>query len=92
MPPPSNLPAAACSQWDVDWHMEVCSNKMTPLLSLHCCLRIPDSRESAVYWYEYRESGYYFPRRASVDGSVNGDSFEVTAYWDNGTIGVYTAK
>ena len=29
---------------------------------------------------------------ASVDGTINGDSFEVTAYWDNGTKGLYTGK
>lgn len=91
MLPPSASPAAACSQWDVTgvWKF-VQTNDTSPEFTL--LLTENGLKGSAVYWYEYNDSGYYFPRRASVDGSINGDSFEVTAYWDNGTTGVYTAK
>lgn len=30
--------------------------------------------------------------RASVDGKVDGNSFDVNAYWDNGTTGVYSGR
>lgn len=29
---------------------------------------------------------------ASVDGTINGDSIELTAYWNNGTIGSYSGR
>ena len=34
----------------------------------------------------------FYTVHASVDGAIDGDSFEVTAYWDNGTTGLYTGK
>jgi hypothetical protein len=34
----------------------------------------------------------YYHIEGSVDGTVDGDSFEMNAYWNNGTIGNYTGK
>src|ERR1044071_41867 len=90
----SAMPSAAqadCSGWDLsgDWAF-VQTNGTSPTFTLH--QTGTGLQGSAIYWYEYRNSGFRLPIKASVDGMINGDSVEITAYWDNRTIGVYTAK
>ena len=83
--------SSQCSHWDMsgEWTF-VQTNGTSPQFTFR--QTETGLQGSAVYYYEYNDSGYYFPVRGSVDGTLKGDSFEVTAYWDNGTTGVYTGK
>lgn len=82
---------AACSQWDVngEW-VFVQTNNTSPLFTLQ--KTETGLQGSARYRYYDEDRGHFVDVSASVDGAINGDSFEVTAYWNNGTTGLYTGK
>ncbi len=87
-----------CSEWDVsgDWTL-VQTNETAPKFALQQTGTTLLGK--AQYGYKVENTCYilicdddYYTVNASVDGWVKGDSFEVTAYWNNGTTGVYTGK
>jgi hypothetical protein len=89
---------AACSQWDVsgEW-VFVQSNNTSPRFTLQ--QTGTGLQGSASYSHRVDENGcigvncdHLETVSASVDGTIDGDSLEINAYWNNGTIGVYTAK
>jgi len=89
---------AACSQWDLsgEW-VFVQSNDTSPRFTLQ--QTGTGLQGSASYSHRVEEDGcigvncdHMETVSASVDGTINGDSLEINAYWNNGTIGVYTAK
>jgi hypothetical protein len=97
----SGVAAAAdveCSRWDLngEWKF-VQTNETAPVFRLqHTGTML---QGSAMYFYTHEGQcviGWcgddYYQVDGSVDGTVNGDSFEVVAYWNNGTTGVYTGK
>jgi hypothetical protein len=88
---------AACSRWDVsgDWHF-VQTNGYSPRFTLR--QTETGIQGDAFYAVTAEPSGppgfqtgnEPLTAKASVDGALNGDSFKVTAYWDDGTTGIYT--
>lgn len=94
------LPSAAqavCSQWDMsgEWTF-VQTNDTSPSFTLQ--QEGTGLQGRATYYYLVDDSiiGSNDTKRiyvnASVDGFIEGDSFEVTAYWNNGTTGLYKGK
>ena len=88
------LPSAAqavCSQWDMsgEW-VFVQSNDTSPRFTLQ--QTGTGLQGSASYSYYDEHLDLWRTVNASVDGTIEGDSFKVTAYWNNGTIGVYKGK
>ena len=88
------LPSAAqavCSQWDMsgEW-LFVQTNVTYPSFTLQ--QTGTELQGSARYRYYDEDRSRFVDVSASVDGAINGDSFEVTAYWNNGTTGLYTGK
>jgi len=87
-----------CSKWDLngEWKL-VQTNATSPIFTLH---QTPTGLQGrATYWYVHEDECIivscgdgYFRVDASVDGTAKGDDFEVVAYWNNGTTGVYTGK
>jgi hypothetical protein len=89
---------AECSRWDLngEWKL-VQTNETAPTFTLQQSENALQG--SATYWYTHESECVlafcgddYYRVDASVDGTVNGDSFEIVAYWNNGTTGVYTGK
>jgi hypothetical protein len=88
---------AACSRWDISgkW-TAVQSNDTKPSFTLQ---QTDTQIQGSAHW-GYTVSYNTFPAKgddyvesnASVDGTINGDSVEFTAYWSNDTIGVYSGK
>lgn len=87
-----------CAQWDVRGQWEfVQTNGASPVFTF-------EQTETGVLGSA--KYGFYKPVicdlvdckddyylvHASVDGTAKGNSFDVVAYWDNGTTGVYTGK
>jgi hypothetical protein len=95
------LPSAAqavCPQWDVsgEWDFPQ-TNDTSPHFTLQ--QTGTELHGTARYsWVHKSECKLafcgddYYHVEGSVDGTINGDSFEVTAYWNNGTTGLYTGK
>jgi len=81
---------AACSQWDVSGEWTFVQSNMTrdttPIFTLQ---QMGTELQGSARYYSLGESRLV---HGSVDGTINGDSLEINAYWNNGTIGVYTAK
>ena len=88
---------AECSRWDVtgDWQFFQ-TNDTAPYFSLQLTQTGLTGTGSYSYWEDdcpfFVVCSEKHTVSASVDGTVNGDSFEITAYWNNGTIGVYSGK
>lgn len=84
---------AWCSQWDVSgsWHA-VQSNRTWPELKLE--QTGTQFRGSAQYAYIAENSGFSgeYSVTGPIVGTVTGNSFEATVYWDNNTIGIYTGQ
>ena len=87
---------ADCSQWDMsgDWEF-VQTNGPSP--QFHLQQTNIGLQGSAGYSYLTKDPCFIVACgddahsvRGSVDGSVSGNSIEINAYWNNGTIGVYT--
>src|SRR5687767_2655063 len=87
-----------CTQWDLngEWKL-VQTNETSPIFTLQ---QTPTGLQgSATYWYVHEDECIivfcgddYYRVDGSVDGKVVGDDLEITAYWNNGTTGVYTGK
>ena len=89
---------AACSQWDVsgEW-VFVQTNNTSPRFTLQRTETGLQGSASYSHWVE--DAGcigvncdHLETVRASVDATIEGNSFELTAYWNNGTTGLYTGK
>ncbi|MDB6163899.1 MAG: hypothetical protein JWL98_1331 [Xanthomonadaceae bacterium] len=87
---------AACDRWDVSgqWRA-VQANDTSPQFTLQ--QTTTGLQGTASYTYVHKSQCVlvacgddYYTVNGSVDGTVDGDAFKVNAYWDNGTIGVYT--
>jgi hypothetical protein len=87
-----------CSQWDVRGQWEfVQTNGTSPVFTLQ--QTETGLLGSAKYGF-YKPvlcnvidcNDDYYAVHASVDGTAKGSSFDIVAYWDNGTTGVYTGK
>ena len=89
-----------CARWDLsgEWTFFQ-SNETSPVFRLE--VTNTGLQGSAKYWYLVDgDCPFYAPAcgqdaastSGSVDGAINGNSFEIDAYWDNGTIGVYSGK
>ena len=88
------LPAtaqAACSQWDASGDITLHqANGATPFFTLQ--QNGSELHGSATYGIttpECVERANCAQIGGEVTGSIKGDSFEVTARWDNGSVGVY---
>jgi hypothetical protein len=85
---PPSIVEAACAEWNASGEFTfVQTNGYRPKFTL----RQTGSEIHGTAVYE----GLYLgtvrvPVTASVDGNINGDAFEVTAYWNNDTTGVYS--
>lgn len=87
-----------CAKWDLSGHWTlVQTNETAPRFTLR---QTPTGLQGEA-WYLYVHEDQciivscgdtWYGVNASVDGTVDGDSFEITAYWNNGTTGVYTGK
>lgn len=88
---------AACARWDIsgEWPA-VQTNDAKPTFALQ---QTGTQIQGSGRW-AYTITYNTFPARgddyvetdASVDGTINGDTVEFTAYWSNNTIGVYSGK
>ena len=81
MPRPSAA-GAPCAKWDMggEWTF-VQSNNTSPVFTLrHTNTGLQGNAHYGNGWDAVS---------ASVDGTIEGDSFTVTAYWNNETTGVY---
>lgn len=76
-------PSGPCVQWDMsgEWTF-VQSNNTSPVFKLM------QTRSGLQGSASYGAGP--FAVSGSVDGTIKGDSFEVTAYWNNETTGVYS--
>jgi hypothetical protein len=77
---------AACARWDMSgtWKF-VQTNGTSPTFVLQ---QTPNGLQGRAEYTVFL--GVFQTVTASVDGALNGDALKVTAYWDNGTTGVYT--
>ncbi|GEM_PF-2498899 len=89
---------AACSQWDVSggWSA-VQSNDTKPAFILQ--QNGAQLQGSASYSYVHKSQCVLaycgddaYSVDGSVDGTIDGNAIDITAYWNNGTVGVYTGK
>jgi hypothetical protein len=82
---------ADCSQWDASGDITLRqANGARPFFTLQ--QSGSELRGSAMYTIttpECIERATCEPTRGEVTGSIKGDSFEVTARWENGSVGVY---
>ena len=78
-------PSGPCVQWDMsgEWTF-VQSNNTSPVFKLM------QTRSGLQGSASYGVGP--FAVSGSVDGTIKGNSFEVTAYWNNGTTGLYKGK
>lgn len=93
----SSAARAACSRWDISggW-VAIQSNATKPSFTLQ---QTGTEIQGSGHW-AYVTTYNTFPARgddyveanASVDGKINGDTVEFTAYWSNDTVGVYSGK
>jgi hypothetical protein len=87
--------AQACSQWDVSGQWTaVQSNGAKPNFSLQQSGSGIQGRANDTYVHKdacvlVACGDDYYNRPASVDGTINDNSIQLKAYWDNNTIGVY---
>lgn len=90
---PAFAVAALCSQWDVSgsWHA-VQSTGMQPELNLE--QTGTQFRGSAQFVYLDESSSFSADITVSgpIVGTVTGNSFEATVYWDDNAIGIYTGQ
>jgi len=87
--PPSPV-EAACSDWNASGEFTfVQTNGYRPKFTL-------SQTGSEIHGTAVYDGIYYgtarIPVTASVDGNIKGDAFEVTAYWNNDTTGVYSGR
>ena len=86
-PPPVE---AGCSGWNATGDFTfVQTNGYSPKFKLH--QTGSDIHGTAEYIGIYYGTAHV-PVTASVDGYIQGDNFEVTAYWNNDTAGVYSGR
>ena len=80
---------AGCSDWNATGEFTfVQTNGYNPTFKLN--QTGSDIHGTAGYPHYYNPNSA--PVTASVDGYIQGDNFEVTAYWNNGTAGVYSGR
>jgi len=81
---------AGCSDWNATGEFTfVQTNRYSPKFKLN--QTGSDIHGTAEYKIlDYNLNGR--PVTASVDGYIQGDNFEVTAYWNNDTAGVYSGR
>jgi len=88
---------AACSQWDIsgEW-VAVQSNDTKPIFTLQ---QTGTEIQGSGHWGNFityntfpARGDDYVEADGSVDGTINGDTVEFTAYWSDNTIGVYSGK
>jgi len=84
---------AECQQWDATggWHaiqsnISADGDNTQPVFSLEQAG--PELRGTASFHRTARGEGD-LQHSASVDGTIRGNAIELTAYWDDGSIGVY---
>jgi uncharacterized protein YkwD len=89
---------AACSQWDLpgSW-IAMQSNGSQPTFTLQQTDTLLQG--SARYTYVHKDKCVlvqcgddYYTVQGSVDGTITGDSLDVTVYWEDGGVGGYTGK
>lgn len=91
---------APCARWDMsgDWAFYQ-SNEATP--TFHVDLTDTGLQGTASSWYLVDEPHCPFFAfcgkdavnvKGSVDGTIEGNEVALSAYWNNGTIGVYSGK
>ena len=89
---------AACSQWDLpgSW-IAIQSNGSKPEFSLQQTETLLQG--TAHYDYTHKDKCIlvacgddYYTVHGSVDGTITGDSLDVTVYWEDGGVGGYTGK
>lgn len=87
-----------CAQWDLngEWTL-VQTNETAPVFKLQ--QTATKLLGEAVYYYVHEDQCFivscgdsYYHVIGSVDGAVVGDAFEITSFWNNGTIGVYSGR
>ena len=86
-----------CSKWDLngEWKF-VQTNETTPTFTL----KMTETGLQGDASYGYTHKGQcifycgddYYIVAGSVDGTVKGNDFDLTAYWNNGTTGIYTGR
>jgi len=88
--------ARACSQWDVSGQWTaVQSNGAKPNFSLQQSGSGIQGQANDTYVHKdacvvVACGDDYYDRPGSVDGSIDGNTIELKAYWDNNSIGVYS--
>lgn len=85
----------ACAQWRVDGQWSaIQSNGPPPIFTLTQNGTVLLGKASYAVWTEggLLEADDLTIVFGSVDGTIKGDDFNVTVYWNNGTTGVYTGK
>jgi len=85
----------ACAQWRVDGNWSaIQSNGPPAVFTLSQNGSVLLGKASYAVWYEggLLETDDLTIVFGSVDGTIKGDNFDVTVYWNNGTTGVYTGK
>jgi hypothetical protein len=82
---------AACSQWDASGDITLHqANGARPSLALHQSgSDLDGSATYAITTPECIERATCQLVQGEVTGSIKGNSFEVTARWENGSVGVY---
>ncbi len=87
---------AACEQWNVGGGWTI---SQTNGVSARFDLQQSGSEiQGSAAWSHLGDPGIFLGSKdtvfvnGSVDGTINGDVFEVTVYWNNDTIGVYSGK
>jgi hypothetical protein len=86
---------AGCTQWDATGQWSV---SQTNGISAGFNLQRTDVGLQGTASWGHQEGGGVFTgtdaviTTGSADGAINGDSFDVTVYWDNDTIGEYTGR
>jgi hypothetical protein len=86
---------AACARWDVNGPLDlVQTNGSVVNATLHqTSTGIQGDARYEVKRDDGAFNGYnYYDVGGSLDGTLDGDSFDVTIYWTNQTTGVYTGR
>ena len=86
---------AACPQWDINGTIGlVQTNGVTASVNLK---QTDTGIQGSATWGQLVDGGFlngldYIHASGSVDGTINGDTVDLTIYWDDQTTGVYTGR
>jgi hypothetical protein len=86
---------AACPKWDVNGPLDMIqTNGSVVNATLHqTATGIQGDARYTVKRDDGAFNGYnYYDVGGSLDGTIDGDSFDLTIYWTNQTTGVYTGR